>query len=62
MIVDDENNEIWEEPNMEEIEFNLVNNVICKPEEFMKLLEGMHILWDLDMFLRDVSLIFPLGS
>jgi len=34
MVADNKNNEIGEELNIDEIEFNLVNNVIPKPEEF----------------------------
>jgi len=34
MVFDDKINEIGEELNLDEIEFNLVNNVIAKYEEF----------------------------
>jgi len=32
-VADDENNEIEEELNIDEIEYNLINNVIPKPEK-----------------------------
>ena len=34
MVFDDETNEIGEELNVDQIESNLVNNVVLKPEEF----------------------------
>ena len=36
MVVEDETNEIREELNLGEIETNLINNIIPKPEEFGK--------------------------
>ena len=33
MVLDDESNQIGEEFNINEIEFNLVNNIVSKPEE-----------------------------
>ena len=34
MVYDDEINEIIEEPNIDEIESNVVNNLVPKPKEF----------------------------
>ena len=34
MVLDDKINEIEEELNIDEIEFNLINNIVSKPEEF----------------------------
>jgi len=34
MVVEDEINEIGEELDLDEIETNLVNNIVPKPEEF----------------------------
>ena len=44
MAVEDEINEIREELNLGEIETNLVNTVVPRPEEFEKLLEEILIL------------------
>ena len=50
MVLDDEINEIGEELNMDEIESNLVDNVIPKPEEFGELSRRNTLLLDLDTF------------
>ena len=43
MVFDDEINEIGQYINMDEIESNLINNVIPKPEEFDELSRRMPI-------------------
>ena len=44
MSLDEKNSEIGEEFNIDEIEFNLVNNVVTKLKNGANHLEGIHIL------------------
>ena len=61
MVLYDEINEIEEELNVDEFDFNSINNVVPKLEEFGEPGRRNAHLWDPNMFKRDKQPIFPRG-
>ena len=62
MVFDDEINEIEEGFHVDEIKWNLVNNVVSKPEEFSEISRrNTHFIRPSTLW-QGIYITFPLGS